>query len=130
MAWTFLRAGYSMQNLTTVHLAEVRDRDEVFVPAGDGRTAFVAVRDLAAVAVLALTGPGHERRAYELTGTSAPTYDEVAAVLTDVLGRRIRDARPGRCGTSGRSCGGGSRRGSRCGRWRSARRRGWGSPRT
>ncbi|SDQ63648.1 Uncharacterized conserved protein YbjT, contains NAD(P)-binding and DUF2867 domains [Quadrisphaera sp. DSM 44207] len=94
-AWTFLRAGYFLQNLVTVHRAEIRDRGEIFVPAGSGRTAFVDTRDVAEVAVRALTQPGHERRAHELTGSEAPTYDDVAAVLTEVLGRPVRCARPG-----------------------------------
>lgn len=92
--WTFLRAGYFLQNLLSVHRVEIRDRDEISVPAGGGRTAFVDARDVAEVAVLALTEPGHERRAYELTGATAATYGDVAAVLSDVLGRAVRYPAP------------------------------------
>ena len=52
-------------------------------------------RDVAAVAVEALTEPGHENRAYPLTGAEALDYFEVAGVLSEVLGRRIIYARPG-----------------------------------
>ena len=35
------------------------------------RTSFIDVRDIAAVAAVALTEPGHQRQAYDLTGSEA-----------------------------------------------------------
>jgi uncharacterized protein YbjT (DUF2867 family) len=92
--YTFLRAGFFMQNLSTTHAADIRERNEVFVPAGGGRTAFVDVRDLGAVAARVLTQPGHDYQAYELTGAHALGYAQVAAILSHVLGRRIVYADP------------------------------------
>jgi uncharacterized protein YbjT (DUF2867 family) len=97
-AYTFLRAAFFMQNLSTTHAADVRERGELFVPAGDGRTAFVDARDVAAAAARVLTDPDpavYANRAYELTGPEALTYDEAAAVLTRVLGRPVVYPRPG-----------------------------------
>ena len=94
-AWTFLRAGFFMQNLVTTHRSDIRDRGEIVVPAGRGRTSFVDARDIAAVAVAALAEPGHSGEAYDLTGPEALTYGEVADVLSDVLGREIRYRRSG-----------------------------------
>jgi uncharacterized protein YbjT (DUF2867 family) len=90
----FLRPSFFMQNLSTIHCAEIRDRDEIFVPAGSGRTSFVDVRDIAEIAVRTLCEPGHENVAYELTGRDAPNYFEVASLLSDALGRSIRYANP------------------------------------
>ena len=42
-----------------------------------------------------LTEPGHERRAYTLTGAQAFDLYEVAAVLSDVLGCRVVYQNPG-----------------------------------
>ncbi|MFP4624735.1 MAG: SDR family oxidoreductase, partial [Gemmatimonadota bacterium] len=95
MAWTFLRASFFMQNLTTTHLAEIRDRSEIMVPAGDGRTSFVDVRDVGAVAARALLEEGHHQRAYDLTGSEALTYGEAADILSEALGRKVRYERPG-----------------------------------
>jgi uncharacterized protein YbjT (DUF2867 family) len=95
LSWTHLRPGYFLQNLLTVHRAEIRDRSEIAVPAGGGRTAVIDVRDLAEVAVAALTAPGHEFRAYELTSPEAPTWAEIAATLSAVLGRPVVYPRPG-----------------------------------
>lgn len=93
-AWTFLRPSFFMQNLSTTHRQDIRDHSEVFVPAGRGRTAFVDVRDVAVVAVKVLSEAGHEGCAYELTGREALSYDEVARILSGVLGREVRYANP------------------------------------
>ncbi len=96
LAWTFVRPSFFMENLTSTHLTDVRDRDEIMVPAGTGRTAFVAAADVAEVAVAALLDPAsHRNRAWTPTGPQALTYAEVAAILSDVLGRAIRYAQPG-----------------------------------
>ena len=31
LGWTFVRASFFMQNLTTTHLTDIRDRDEIMV---------------------------------------------------------------------------------------------------
>jgi len=84
-----LRASFFAQNLLEVHRGDVVERDEIFVPAGDGETSFVDARDVAAVAAVVLVEAGHAGRAYDVTGPEALSYHEVAAVFTDVLGRRI-----------------------------------------
>ena len=94
-AWTFIRASYFMQNLATTHLADIVERDEIFIPAGrHSRTAHVDARDVAAVAAMALREDGHEGQAYTPTGPRAMTYDECAAIMTGVLGRSIRYVDP------------------------------------
>ena len=87
--YTFLRCSFFMQNLNTTHQAEIRDRDEIFVPVGKGKTSFLDVRDIGAVAALALTQPGHEKKAYDLTGGEALDYYQVAELFSAVLGRTI-----------------------------------------
>jgi uncharacterized protein YbjT (DUF2867 family) len=78
LVWTFLRANFFMQNLSTVHRADIRERDDVFVPAGDGKVAYIDVRDIADAAVAALTADDHACTAYELTGPDALDHAEVA----------------------------------------------------
>ncbi|RYC10913.1 NmrA family NAD(P)-binding protein [Nocardioides zhouii] len=96
LSWTFVRAAFFMQNLTTTHLTDVRDRNTIMVPAGDGATAFVDVHDVAAIATAALLTPEqHHNTAWTPTGPQALTYAEVAEILTDVLGRPISYPRPG-----------------------------------
>jgi uncharacterized protein YbjT (DUF2867 family) len=94
LAYTFLRASFFMQNLSTTHREEIQQRAEIALPVGRARTSFVDVRDIAAVAVLALTQASHEGQRYTITGAEALDYDAVAAKLSQVTGRSIRYTRP------------------------------------
>jgi uncharacterized protein YbjT (DUF2867 family) len=92
--YTSLRPNFFMQNLSTTHAAEIRDDDEVFVPAGRSHTAFIDARDIGRVAAAVLTQEGHLRTEYTLSGEHSLSYRRVARVLSDVLGRSIRYRRP------------------------------------
>lgn len=94
MLWTFLRPSFFMQNLNTTHQKEIREDNALFVPAGSGKTSFIDVRDIASVAALALTEDGHLNKAYELTGTKALSYNEVADAFSEVLNRAIQYENP------------------------------------
>ena len=89
----FLRAGFFMQNLSTTHQADIRDRDDVFVPAGHGKTSVIDARDIGEVASLALL-ERHQNVEYDLTGDEALTYGEVAQILSEELDRPIRYSQP------------------------------------
>jgi uncharacterized protein YbjT (DUF2867 family) len=99
--YTFLRAAFFMQNLATTHRDDIREKHDIFIPAGKGKTAFIDVRDIAAVAVKAVTESEQEletlhlkNQGVELTGTEALDYVEIAAILSDVLGREITYSNP------------------------------------
>lgn len=94
LPYTFLRPSFFMQNLSTTHRREIRERDEIFVPAGDGKTNFVDVRDIRKVAALVLQGEAHVNKAYEITGSRAYSYSEIAEILSKVLHREIRYRNP------------------------------------
>jgi len=94
LSWTFLRAGFFMQNLDTTQLQDIKENSDLFVPAGRGKTSFIDVRDIAAVAALTLTQDGHVNKAYNLTGSEALDYYQVAEIFTEVLGRPIRYSKP------------------------------------
>ncbi len=94
VGWTMLRCGFFMQNLDTTHRADLVEADDIFVPAGGGRTAFIDARDIGAVAAGVLTEPGHENKAYNLTGSEALSYGEVAAIMAEELGRPITYSDP------------------------------------
>lgn len=87
---TFLRCSFFMQNLNTTHREDIKTRGELLMPAGNGKTSFIDVRDIAAIAVRTLMEDGHQSRAYTLTGKEALTYYEVADIFTSILGKPIR----------------------------------------
>ena len=92
---TVLRAAYFAQNLAEMHRPEIVERDEIFVPAGNGELGIVDARDVGAVAARTLLEPqAHRGQAYTLTGPTALSFRRVAAIATAVLDRPIRYADP------------------------------------
>ena len=90
LAWTFLRPNSFMQNTVTFMAQTIRAEGAFYSASGQARISHVDVRDIAAVAVTALTAPGHEGRIYTLSGPEALTYDDMADELSKGLGRDIR----------------------------------------
>lgn len=90
MKYTFLRPNGFMQNVLNFFAATIKSQNAFYLPAGDARISHVDVRDIAAVALKALTESGHEGKAYDLTGPEAISYAEVAAKLSRATGRTIR----------------------------------------
>jgi uncharacterized protein YbjT (DUF2867 family) len=89
MAWTFLRPNSFMQNMVTFMGGSIKAESAFYSASGDAKISHVDVRDIAAVAVKALTESAHVGKAYTLTGPEALTYDELANELSKVLGRPI-----------------------------------------
>jgi uncharacterized protein YbjT (DUF2867 family) len=85
---TILRPVFFMQNL----LAMVRC-GVLATAAQDGRVAMVDARDVAAVAVSALTSEGHAGKTYTLTGPEALSFDDVAKTLSHSSGPAIAHVR-------------------------------------
>lgn len=94
MRTTFLRSSFFMQNLNTTHRKEIKERSELFVPVGKAKTSFIDVRDIGAVAAVALTEEGHAGKNYDLTGSEGLDYWEAARIISEVLGRKITYLNP------------------------------------
>jgi uncharacterized protein YbjT (DUF2867 family) len=89
LAWTFLRPNSFMQNTVTFMGKTIRAEGVFYSASGQAKISHVDVRDIAAVAVRALTGKNYEGRAYTLSGPEALTYDELASELSKALDRPI-----------------------------------------
>jgi uncharacterized protein YbjT (DUF2867 family) len=86
---TVVRASWFTQNFTEGMLRDAASRGVLALPAGDVREPFIDVDDIAAVAVEALTGEGHEGRLYEVTGPQSLSFAEVASMLSEINGREV-----------------------------------------
>lgn len=95
IARTFIRPSYFMQNLTDALLEDIRERDRIFLPAGGAEFRWVDVSDVgkAIAAILART-KAHAGKAYTIAGRELLSFDRVAAMLSDALGREIRYISP------------------------------------
>ncbi|WP_432008970.1 SDR family oxidoreductase [Streptomyces bacillaris] len=88
LPYTFLRNGWYTENYTA-NLAPVLAHGAVVSNAGEGRVASASRADFAAAAAAAVTGEGHLGKAYELSGDTAWSFAEYAALLSEVTGREI-----------------------------------------
>ena len=92
--FTFIRPNFYMQNLVTFYKEDIRERSEIFLPAGNGRMAFVDVRDVGEIAAKILMEDGHLGNAYTVSGPESLNYIQVASILSDVLGKTVKFANP------------------------------------
>lgn len=89
-AWTILRPGFFAQNLADAYKADIVEDHRLYVPAGDGKVAFLDVRDIGAVTAEIFTRDAFRGRALTLTGPEAVTFSDVARLLTEILATPIR----------------------------------------
>jgi len=89
MEYTHLRPNGFMQNFVQ-NAPAIVGQGALYGSTGDGKISFIDVRDIADVAVLALTQEGHAGKIYSLTGPEALSYGDVAAVFSRELGREVR----------------------------------------
>ena len=88
LTFTFLRPNLYMQGLLNFRQS-IQEQSAFFAAAGDARISAVDVRDLADVAVAALTTSQHDNKVYALTGPDALTFAEMAHQLSQAIGRTI-----------------------------------------
>lgn len=89
--FTFLRSNSYMQNFVNFYGHSVKTQGAFYVPAGDARISFVDVRDIAAIAVHALTSTNgkHEGKAHNITGGEALSHGQAAEILSEQLGKKV-----------------------------------------
>jgi len=87
--YTFLRPSFFMQNLSTTHQKEIKEKNEIFIPAGKGKTNFIDIKDIAAAARKVILEDGHINKAYKLTGPENLDYYEIAEVMSEILNKKI-----------------------------------------
>ena len=87
--YTITAPNYFMQNFINFHADDYKN-GTLYLPAGDGRVAWVDVRDIASVNVEILLNPEKYRnRTLVITGAKALSYAEAVNVMNDVLGKDV-----------------------------------------
>ncbi len=87
--YVIVRPNLFLQNIPESTIPSIDTSGTFYVNAGEARISMVDTRDVAAVAAVALTEPGHAGAHYDVTGPEALSYTDVAAKLTSAMGRRI-----------------------------------------
>lgn len=86
--FVILRPNWFADNFHTYWKAGIA-QGVIAVPAADGQSSFIDVRDIAASAAAALTSDRFDGQAFNLTGPQALGYAEAADLLAQALGRPV-----------------------------------------
>jgi len=89
VAWTHLRDSQYAEAVAQVIAPVAILNGRQPGSAGDGGVAFVSRDDCVACAVAVLTTPGHERKAYTLTGPEIYTFPRAIALIAEISGKPI-----------------------------------------
>ncbi|MEU4519179.1 NAD(P)H-binding protein [Amycolatopsis sp. NPDC024027] len=89
LAWTFIRAGMFATNTLWWWRNSIRDEGTVRVPYPEALTAPIHEKDLAALAVTALTRPGHRGHAYAVWGPESLSIRQQVRHIGAAVGREI-----------------------------------------
>jgi uncharacterized protein YbjT (DUF2867 family) len=88
IGFTFLRPNLYFQGLLAFQ-PMIAAEGRFVAPIGDARVSAVDVRDIAAVAGIALTEEGHDGKTYTITGPAAVTHTEMASAISKAIGRPV-----------------------------------------
>ncbi|MFT3838827.1 MAG: SDR family oxidoreductase [Myxococcaceae bacterium] len=89
LEWTLLRPGSFTQNFLN-SAATIKKDGAFYNCTKDGKGTWIDARDIAAVAVKALTESGHEGQTYNLTGQEPMSNAEAAARIGKYLGKPVK----------------------------------------
>lgn len=91
-----IRPGFFMQNISGIHSVEIREQNQIFIPAGNSRTSFIDSADIGLAVATVLSRPEEFRNtAHTLTGAESLDYYQAAVILSELTGRQIVYAKPG-----------------------------------
>lgn len=91
-----IRPGFFMQNLSGIHSVEIRENNEILVPAGKSKTSFIDAADIGlAIATVLINSEKYKNTTHTITGPEALDYYQIADILSEVTGRKIEYSKPG-----------------------------------
>lgn len=93
--YVFLRPSYFMQNLTSTLLYEIKNENQIFIPAGNLKMNWVDVMDIGRVGAHILNDFNKFKNTeIEITGSEFVGFKEVAEMLSKEVGRQITYTSP------------------------------------
>ena len=94
--YAHVRPGFFMQNLSGVHSVEIKEKSEIFIPAGKSKTSFIDTADIGLlVATLLHDSETYTNTTHNITGSESLDYYEIAEILSKVTGKKITYKKPG-----------------------------------
>lgn len=93
LSHTILRPTFFQQSILLMK-DDIAKKSSITVPMGKGKSAMVNVEDIARVAACCLTDRAHSGKTYTLTGPEPVGFHDVAAMLSEVLGKKVKYTSP------------------------------------
>lgn len=94
LAYTILKHNLYMEVIPLFAGENLLESKTIFLPAEDGKTAFMARKDMAFLAAEILTGSGHENKIYDVSGDKSYSFNEIASLISEVSGKEINYISP------------------------------------
>ncbi|PKM56900.1 MAG: NAD(P)-dependent oxidoreductase [Firmicutes bacterium HGW-Firmicutes-3] len=94
--YAHIRPGFFMQNVSGIHSVEIKEKNEIFIPAGNSKTSFIDAVDIGlSIATLLHEPVRYKNTAHTITGPESLDYYQIAAILSEVTGKKITYKKPG-----------------------------------
>lgn len=95
LPYAHIRPGFFMQNVSGIHAVEIKEKNEIFIPAGKSKTSFIDAADIGlSVATLLHHPEKYKNSAHTITGPDSLDYYEIAQTLSDLTGKKIKYKKP------------------------------------
>jgi len=89
VSWTHIRpSGFFSNALGWAGM--IKNGGTVYYPTGEGKLGAVDTRDIASVAAKVLTEPGHEGKAYDVTGPAALSTRQQVDLIGKAIGKQLK----------------------------------------
>lgn len=92
--WRIVRPSFFMQSFGIYEQENIAQRKVIFLPAGEGKNAFVSTQDVGAAVATLLVEDQYQQQTFVLTGSQAYTHFEVADMLSGIREETITYANP------------------------------------
>ena len=96
LPYAHIRPGFFMQNVSGIHSVEIKEKNEIFIPAGKSKTSFIDAADIGlSIATLLHEPEKYKNTAHTITGPESLDYYQIAEILSGVTGKKIIYKKPG-----------------------------------
>ncbi|ABR48203.1 NmrA family protein [Alkaliphilus metalliredigens QYMF] len=93
--YAHIRPGFFMQNLSGIHSVEIKEKNEILIPAGKSKTSFIDTADIGlSVATLLHEPEKYKNTAHTITGPESLDYYQIAEILSEITGKKIMYRKP------------------------------------
>ncbi|MCX7904971.1 MAG: NmrA family NAD(P)-binding protein, partial [Caloramator sp.] len=90
LPYSHIRPSFFMQNISGIHLLEIKEKNEIFIPAGKSKISFIDTADIGLAIATILNEPEkYKNTAYTLTGLESLNFYQIAEILSDITRKKI-----------------------------------------